>query len=292
MRSPIDSLSQSESSPPEIAAVSWTGGKDCNLALLHAQRDPNLSVQYLLTFRPENKPFRAHPLPFMDAQADALGLKLIHVVIPEGTTDYMQAYVDGLVRVRNDYGISVIVTGDMDLVGTNPRNWIVRCCEIVCESSDYTTSDTNTDANNNAASKDKGGHMRAYLPLWGKNRIETLEIMLDEGLEIIFTCVKSPFFDASWIRRKLDRNAIDQMKEIMEKELTEDEINRGIKPLDLCGERGEYHTMCVDGPMYKKRVDVSSIISSTGEPLREDFNTNWKGNIHNADTIWMIPCTK
>ena len=34
-------------------AVSWTGGKDCNLALLHAARNPRLRVVCLVVFRPK-----------------------------------------------------------------------------------------------------------------------------------------------------------------------------------------------------------------------------------------------
>ena len=150
----------------DITAISWTGGKDCNLALLYAKRNPNLDVQYLITFRPEGKPFRAHPLPFMEAQAKSLGLELLHVIIPDQTsttTDYMKAYVDGIRKVKENYGITVICTGDMDLIGTMERNWIERCCEQV------------------------GDGMRAFLPLWKKDREECLEAMLEEGLEILFT---------------------------------------------------------------------------------------------------------
>lgn len=246
----------------DIAAISWTGGKDCNLALLYAKRSTDLDVQYLITFRPEGKPFRAHPLPFMEAQANCLGKKLLYVIIPENTTDYMQAYVDGIRKVKDEHGIKVICTGDMDLIGTMERNWIERCCEKV------------------------GDGMRAFLPLWKKDRRECLDEMLEEGFEIIFSCVKSPFFDGSWINRKLDLAAVKDMETMINRGLTEDQIKRGIKPLDLCGERGEYHTMCIDGPLYQK--NVSLLVNP--EPMREDIKngTNWKGNIHNAESIWMI----
>lgn len=198
----------------------------------------------------------------MEAQANCLGLKLLYVIIPENTTDYMQAYVDGIRKVKDEHGIKVICTGDMDLIGTMERNWIERCCEKV------------------------GDGMRAFLPLWKKDRRECLDEMLEEGFEIIFSCVKSPFFDGSWINRKLDLAAVKDMETMINRGLTEDQIKRGIKPLDLCGERGEYHTMCIDGPLYQK--NVSLLVNP--EPMREDIKngTNWKGNIHNAESIWMI----
>jgi len=242
----------------EIAAISWTGGKDCNLALLHAKRDPALDVRYLICFRPEENAFRAHPISFMEAQAVSIGLPLLFVHIPKGTVDYMEAYVDGMRRVRDERGIKVICTGDMDLVGTMERNWIERCCEQA------------------------GGGMRCYLPLWKMDRVECLDALLNEGFEIVFTCVKSPFFDGSWINRVLDEAAVKEMRAIADRG-----SKAGMeKPLDLGGERGEYHTMCVNGPFYRVRV----VVDANCEPRREDMNggTHWKGNIHNADSVWTI----
>ena len=242
----------------EIGAVSWTGGKDCNLALLRVRQDPSLDVWYLICFRPEGSAFKAHPIPFMQAQADSVGMELLFVDIPKETTDYMEAYVVGLRRVRDAYGIKVICTGDMDLVGTMERGWIERCCEKA------------------------GGGMRAYVPLWQMDRRQCLEELLTEGFEIIFTCVKSPFFDGSWIGRSLDEEAVREMQSIAD----EGEKNGMEKPLDMGGERGEYHTMCVNGPFYKERV----VLELNDTPNREDIKggTSWKGNIHNADIVWTI----
>ena len=46
-----------------VTAISWTGGKDCNLALLRSWRDGNFDVRYLLVFRLCTKPFQAHVSP-------------------------------------------------------------------------------------------------------------------------------------------------------------------------------------------------------------------------------------
>ena len=70
--------------------MSWTGGKDCNLALLAAWRDASLRVAALVVFRPEGAVFRAHPLCLMEAQAASLGLPLVHVVIPRDPPSYKE----------------------------------------------------------------------------------------------------------------------------------------------------------------------------------------------------------
>ena len=242
-----------------ITAISWTGGKDCNLALVRAWRNGDMDVRFLLVFRLSTKPFQAHPIQFMEAQAHSLGLKLIFVDFSDEVSDWMDAYVTGIVRVRDMYGIKCIVTGDIDLVGTMQRNWMQRACERA--------------------------QIKCHLPLWDISREEALNALFDEEFEIIFSCVKSPFFDATWINRKLDQKAMEDMKGIISQGLTKTQIDAGVKPLDLCGERGEYHTMCIFGPLYRHRVKMNI----DPEPMKQEMDkTNWKGNIHNSTCIWAI----
>lgn len=207
---------------PEVCAVSWSGGKDCNLALLRAWREPSLKVAALVVFRPPKAAFRAHPVALMEAQARALRLPLLHAIVDaEAEGGYQEAYVAALQRLHREHGVTVVASGDMDLVGTMPRNWLAQCCEA-CEPP-----------------------LRAWLPIWGADREGLLRELLAEGTQIVFTCVKSPFFDESWIGRSLDAGAVEEMKR---------NVGDG---LDLGGEKGEYHTMVVNGPLYTEAVVVT-----------------------------------
>jgi diphthine-ammonia ligase len=250
--------------PSEIAAVSWTGGKDCNLALLAAWRDPSLLVTSLVCFK-FGSSHRAHPIAFMEAQATALGLPLLFVTIATNnektTLTYKQAYVEGMRRLRLDHGITVMVTGDMDLVGTMERNWIEECGE-------------------------EAG-IRAYLPLWGADREECLQNLIDDRFEVVFSCVKSPFFDGSWIGRKLNADTL-----VVLKAMSQEEVPAGSdhQALDLGGERGEYHTMCLNGPLYSSRVAIEIL----PDPLLQVIDPvvrkekGWDGNIHFTRRMWTI----
>jgi len=104
-----------------------SSGQDCNLALLKAWRDPSLRVVALVVFRPKQAVFKAHPLRIMEVQAASLTLSLLHVEIT-GEPSYKHSYVAGMRRLREEHGIEVMVTGDMDLVGTMQRNWIEEVC--------------------------------------------------------------------------------------------------------------------------------------------------------------------
>ena len=207
----------------ENCVISWTGGKDCNLALLLAWRNPALDVTALIVFRPEDAAFKAHPLSLMEAQADSLRLPLLHVTIPRDAPNYKEAYVRGMRQLHEERGVKVIATGDMDLVGSMTRNWIEECGEEV--------------------------GLSAYLPLWQSDREANLRRLIDERFRIVFSCVKSPWFDASWIGRCVDDASLAEMQAMAASAPTD-----AAMPLDLGGERGEYHTMCVDGPLYTRAV--------------------------------------
>lgn len=226
----------SESRP---TAISWTGGKDCNLALLVAWRDPRFCVTSLVVFRPEDATFRAHPLAFAELQAESLGLPLHHVIIPRGGS-YKESYVSGMQKLRVEYGIEVIATGDMDLVGAMRRNWIQECGE-------------------------EAG-IDAFLPLWKADRLSCLHQLLAERFCVVFSCVKSPWFDSSWIGRVLDESVLETMMAMASTSQEGD-----FKPLDLGGERGEYHTMCLDGPLFSRAVPLL-----VGEPSELDAQPGQK----------------
>lgn len=223
---------QALGSNAERCVISWTGGKDCNLALLTAWRDPTLEVVALCVFRPEDAEFKAHPLPLMEAQAESLGLPLLHVTISREVSSYKEAYVQGMRQLREERGVTVICTGDMDLVGSMTRNWIEECGE-------------------------QAG-LRTILPLWQSDREANLRWLLKEHFCVVFSCVKSPWFDASWIGRHLDNASIEEMQSMAVSQPAD------AKPLDLGGERGEYHTMCVDGPLY-----AHGIMPTMLQPARE-----------------------
>ena len=214
-------------------AVSWTGGKDCNLALLAAWRDPSLRVSALVCFRPDGALFRAHPIALMEAQAAVLGLPLLHVTIR--APDYKAAYVAGMRRLREEHGILVMATGDMDLVGSMPRNWIQECGEEC--------------------------GIDAFLPLWQADRATCLLQLIAEGFAVRFSCVKSPWFDASWVGRTLDKDTLATMQAMAAAPPAGSDANT--KALDLGGERGEYHTMVFDGPLYAHPVPVELEVEPT-----------------------------
>jgi len=196
-------------------SVSWTGGKDCSLALLRAKRDARFDVVELVIFHPKSPVFDAHPLEITKVQAEALNLPIRYVEVT-GEPSYKESYISGMRAMRED-GIEAIVTGDIDYVGTMTRNWIEECAE--------------------------GADLTCWLPLWQADRKTLLQEMLAEDFEIVFSCVKAPWFGPESVGKRLDAAMLHQLLDAARDD-----------GLDATGEKGEYHTMCLNTPLHRKRV--------------------------------------
>jgi diphthine-ammonia ligase len=166
------------------AAVLWTGGKDCCLAL-HKAHSLGHTITALVTFVPEFNPgFLAHPLPFMALQAEALGLPHWQRVIG---MPYKESYVEAIRALRTQNDIDMLVTGDIDFINGAP-NWIRQCAE--------------------------GTGVEVLNPLWQLPRSSILEMMLTRCLDVRISCVKTPMLSEGWVGRKLDRDAIRELEDL------------------------------------------------------------------------------
>jgi uncharacterized protein (TIGR00290 family) len=81
--------------------------------------------------------------------------------------------------------------------------------------------------------------IKALFPLWKKNSKKLLNEFIHLGFKAILVCVNGNMLDASFAGRVIDKNFIL-------------DLPPGIDP---CGENGEFHTFCFDGPIFKKPVE-------------------------------------
>lgn len=87
-------------------------------------------------------------------------------------------------------------------------------------------------------------------PLWKGNRRDLMEEFLSAGFEAVIVRARKDFFDKKWLGHKIDKDSIPKFEKL---------------GVDVCGELGEYHTLVVDGPMFKKRLEISD-----GKTLTKD----------------------
>jgi diphthine-ammonia ligase len=88
--------------------------------------------------------------------------------------------------------------------------------------------------------------VKHYAPLWGKEPLAALEEMLQAGFHMLVIEVDTALgSNREWLGKEIDAKMISELKALKSKQ----EIN----PI---GEWGEYHTIVLDGPIYKKRINV------------------------------------
>ena len=85
---------------------------------------------------------------------------------------------------------------------------------------------------------DKG--IEPIFPLWGNPSVELAERMLATGLEAYVSSVDLKKLPLSFVGRRWSHEFVKELPE-------------GIDP---CGEKGEFHTVVVDGPMFGNRIEV------------------------------------
>ena len=86
----------------------------------------------------------------------------------------------------------------------------------------------------------EGTGLTPIFPLWLRPTDALAREMIDGGLEAYLTCVDPRAVPPSLVGRRFDETLLR-------------DLPAGADP---CGERGEFHTCAVAGPMFSKRVDV------------------------------------
>jgi len=89
--------------------------------------------------------------------------------------------------------------------------------------------------------------VKHYAPLWGKNPLTALAEMRQLGFRMLVIEVDTSIgANRNWLGKEIDDEMIDELKTL--------KTNRSINPI---GEFGEYHTVVLDCPIYKKRINIT-----------------------------------
>ena len=84
--------------------------------------------------------------------------------------------------------------------------------------------------------------LTAVEPLFGYATTALFEEWIASGSQAVIVTARAPLLDATWLGRPLHHGMLGEFTE------------RGIDP---CGERGEYHTLVVDSPLFSAPLRVS-----------------------------------
>lgn len=82
--------------------------------------------------------------------------------------------------------------------------------------------------------------IKPLLPLWKEDREVLLKEFIRVGFKAIVVATKADLLGKEWLGRRIDEEFIKNLKKLND--------------VDLCGEKGEYHTFVYDGPIFKRPV--------------------------------------
>ncbi len=87
--------------------------------------------------------------------------------------------------------------------------------------------------------------LRVFAPLWRQDPTALVHDYLAAGLRIVFSSVSADGFNATWLGRPWDAETVRDLLEL-----------HRIRKVHPCGEGGEFETLVLDAPFFRKRVEV------------------------------------
>ncbi|HOK51066.1 MAG: diphthine--ammonia ligase [Bacteroidales bacterium] len=196
--------------------LSWSGGKDCSLALYYLKQQPNFEIVYLLTTITETyQRISMHGVrvELLNQQAAALNIPLITVPIPASCTneEYEDRMRNALEQLKND-GIQTYAFGDIFL--SDVRQYRENQLDKLS--------------------------LKAIFPIWGIDTTYLSKQFLALGFKAILTCVDTQQIDASWVGHEYNQKFLKAIP----------------SEIDPCGEKGEFHTFTFDGPIFSHPLPI------------------------------------
>jgi diphthine-ammonia ligase len=83
--------------------------------------------------------------------------------------------------------------------------------------------------------------IKAIEPLWGKDTERVFTEFVNAGFEAVIVSASDELIDEGWVGQRLDREFLSYLK---------------TRNIDLCGEKGEYHTLVVNGPLFQRKIEI------------------------------------
>ncbi len=210
----------------------WSGGKDSALALDALQCDPAYEVVALLTTL--SKAFNRishHGVRaiLLDLQAQRIGLPLTKIHLDTTLADC----------ATMDQYESLMAQTMRDFHRQGVR--AVGFGDINLQDlRDYREKQLNE------------AGMTGVFPLWQRDTANLAHDFIARGFRTRLSCVDRHKLDASFAGRLFDHDLLNDLP----------------ADVDPCGENGEFHSFCFDGPIYRRPIDVA-----LGERVDHDVRT-------------------
>ncbi|RNC86994.1 MAG: adenine nucleotide alpha hydrolase [Winogradskyella sp.] len=104
--------------------------------------------------------------------------------------------------------------------------------------------------------------LKSIYPLWKEDTTSLIHRFLEIGFKAIVVCANSKYFNEDFVGTDIDEYFIKHLP----------------KDVDPCGENGEFHTFCYDGPIFRDPIPFK-----IGEKVYREYKTPKSEKSSNAE---------
>ena len=87
--------------------------------------------------------------------------------------------------------------------------------------------------------------LKSVAPLWHEDPLDIMKELIDLKFKVIIVGVYAFGLDQTWLGREINAETLNQLVELNQK-----------YQISLVGEGGEYESLVLDAPFYKKRIEI------------------------------------
>ena len=199
-------------------AVLFSGGKDSTMAV-YAALEAKEDVKYLLSMKSRNDEsymFHVPNIHITDLLSEALDIPIMSVETDGIKEEELEDLKAAFVNLK-DSGVEAVYTGALYSVYQKSR--IERLGDEV--------------------------GLKIISPYWHVDELEYMHKIVSLGFKIMICGVAAWGLDESWLGRIIDDETIEELVELNEK-----------YQVDIAFEGGEAETLAIDGPIFKKRIEI------------------------------------
>jgi len=208
------------------AAILFSGGKDCSLAL-HKAKEKGYDIQYLLTINPESfDSFMFHKphLNLLRKQSEMLGSNLIVLKSKSEKEKELDDLKKLIRKVKSK--IDVIVVGGI------ASNYQSKRIKKIC----------------------KEFNLKFYAPLWGYKSEKIWEELFKYNFKIILTKIACEGLGKEWLGKIITKKNFKELRKLSKK-----------YSFRIDFEGGEAETAVLSMPEFKKEIKIDFNIKSEGK---------------------------
>lgn len=199
-------------------AVLFSGGKDSTMAV-YAALEAKEDVKYLLSVKSRNDEsymFHVPNIHITDLLSQALEIPIMSVETDGIKEEELNDLKEAFQKLKG-LGIEAVYTGALYSVYQKSR--IERLASEV--------------------------GLKVISPFWHVDELEYMRKIVSLGFKIVICGVAAWGLDESWLGRVIDDETIDELVRLNEK-----------YKVDIAFEGGEAETLAIDGPIFKKRIEI------------------------------------